>query len=183
MSKIIIKDCIITLKDSEVLKEYGEDRYYNYHTGIDLKAKEIYSPFRGVVVQKCFVDDIEHYGIVLQYSENICLRFTNLKECYVVSGSTVETNQKVGLADGFVHFEYLTSEENYPSFKVFLTNEVAFFKHDPWLILSGNILFDQGHLSIEYTTEKEYETWKAFYDSYGGEVPQCFGFDLAGDYD
>lgn len=139
----ILKNCVITHQNSKILKEYDVAAGTKvYHTGIDIEASDIYSPCYGVCIYNGLVDG--QPSCTIQYSQNICLRYTHLKEVFVSAGSLVEYNQKIGLADKYVHFENLTSERAYPYFRVFFNSDKSYFmyKHDPMLILSGNTVFD-----------------------------------------
>lgn len=148
MRDIVYKDCIITHRDSKVLKSYIIDDKKEYHTGIDLEASEVYCPCCGVVIQACQVDD--HQSVVVQYSGNISLRFTHLREVCVKPGELVDFNQVIGTADKYVHFEYLTSEQNTPSFRVYVAQGLALYKHDPRLVLDKNIIFDNYIAKMQY---------------------------------
>ena len=141
--KTILQNCIITHEDSEVIKVYDVMMGSNaYHTGIDIKAENVYCPCKGVVIYSGLVENKP--SVTIQYSPNICLRYTNLKQTNVVAGQLIYDNQNIGIADGHVHFEYLTSEKNEPNFRVFFNSKVSYFmyKHDPMLVLEGNIQFD-----------------------------------------
>lgn len=143
MASTILENCIITHKDSEILRFYdfsnsGEE----YHTGVDVKAEEIYCPCYGVCIYSGLID--AKPSCTIQYSPNICLRFMNLKEVIVKAGQLIKYDQQIGVADRYVHFEYLTSERTYPYFRVFFNAQVSYYmyKHDPMLVLSGNTVFD-----------------------------------------
>ena len=140
MRDVVYTDCLITHQDSKVLKNYILDESQEFHTGIDLEADMVYTPCFGVVIQSCLVDD--HQSVIVQYSGNISVRFTHLQDSYVRVGELVEFDQLIGKADKYVHFEYLTSEETEPGFRVYVAQGLALFKHDPRLILDKNIIFD-----------------------------------------
>ena len=143
MAREVIQNCIITHKDSEILKKCcvlaGSTEY---HIGIDIKCDTIYSPCYGVCIYTGLIENKP--SCTIQYSENICLRFLNLKEVCVLPGDIVSYNQELGIAEDYVHFEYLTSQKSYPYFRVFFncTQSYYLYKHDPMLVLSGNTVFD-----------------------------------------
>ena len=140
-----IIDCAITHTNAEVLKEYGlVSDITVYHTGIDIKASEIYAPCRGVIIQACKFEG--KWSAVLQYSQHISLRFTNFKELNVHAGEIISTNQILGIADEYIHFEYLTTEENNPSYVVRIPPNCILWKHDPRLVLDKNIIFDESDI-------------------------------------
>lgn len=143
MASTILKDCIITHEDSEILRFYDfSNSKEEYHTGVDVKASKVYSPCCGVCIYNGLID--AKPSCTVQYSPNICLRFMNLKEVTVNAGQLIEYDQQIGVADGYVHFEYLTSEKTYPYFRVFFNAQTSYYmyKHDPMLVLSGNTVFD-----------------------------------------
>ena len=154
--KTLLKDCILTHQDSEVLRTYdismGSE---TYHLGIDIKASDIYCPCSGVVIY----DGLVEYkpSCTIQYSANICLRFTNMLELNVVAGQLVSYDTCIGKADEYVHFEYLTSEPNDPNFRVFFNSTISYYmyKHDPMLVLTGNIQFDNTPVVDRYIPEME----------------------------
>lgn len=161
----ILKHCIITHQDSEVIRDYalalGSD---TYHTGIDIKADTIYCPCQGVVIYSGLVDSKP--SCTVQYSNNICLRFTHLQSLNVSAGNIIEADCAIGRADEFVHFEYLTSEQTYPNFRVFFNAQAYsyyMYKHDPYLVLLGNVHFEHR----QYNTRKESaENYEARYNAF-----------------
>ena len=181
------KNCVITLENSNVWKDYVVYIKQEYHTGIDLFADNIYSPCKGVVIQVCNVD--KYLGVVIQYSEHVGLRFTHLESVFVNPGDIVENKQKIGLAKNFVHFEYLTTEANNPAFKVRI-GELEFYKHDPRLVLNGNVKFDQTKSQIEYSPDLLYSNYMELNTLIENEIGKfeatsvynTFEFDLNGDY-
>lgn len=151
----ILENCILTHRDSEVEKTYdvkfGSEIY---HTGIDITADDVYCPCQGVCIYTGYVDN--YPSCTVQYSDNICLRFLHLLEVQVEPGQTIEYDQIIGIADKFVHFEYLTSEKIYPSFRVFFQAAKSYYmyKHDPMLVLSGNVVFDNHHIAKPLSEEE-----------------------------
>jgi len=156
----IITNCVITHEDSEILKEYDVKTGSKvYHTGVDIKATTLYTPCQGVCIFTGLVSNKP--SCTIQYSQNICIRYTHLKEVSIEAGQLVEYNQNIGIADKYVHFEYLTSEPIYPSFRVFFCATVSYYmyKHDPMLILEGNVVFDNSYIR---KTDDSDERWKAY---------------------
>ena len=165
----ILENCIITLDDSEVVKEY----YFSadgkeYHTGIDIKAKEVYCPCKGVVIQKCLVDG--HPSIIIQYSEHIALKFSHLKTCDLEDGQVVSDNECIGTADKYVHFEYLTNADNDPLIRVYIMPGVALYMHDPKLVLYGNIQFDHSSVPQGYDRDEILEAYEDYVSHLSGEA-------------
>lgn len=161
----ILTNCLITHKDSEIVKSY--DIYAGsgiYHTGIDIRTDSVYCPCQGVVIYDGLVE--KQPSCTVQYSQNICLRFTHLKSLYVTSGQIIEAGQEIGIADSFVHFEYLTSEQWYPNFRIFFNayeNSYYMYKHDPYLVLNGNIQFEETSIPRQEIIDDDYEArFKAF---------------------
>lgn len=134
---------MITHQNSEVLKTYGiVQNSKEYHTGIDILGKDIFCPCNGVCIYVGLVDS--QLSCTIQYSQNICLRFSNMAYLDINQGDVVSYDQKIGQADKYIHFEYLTSERTYPYFRVFFNSTQSYYmyKHDPMLVLSGNVVFD-----------------------------------------
>lgn len=176
----ILKNCIITHKDSEVVRSY--DVYAGsgtYHVGIDIKASDVYTPCQSVVIYDGLVENKP--SITIQYSPNICLRFTHLKKNTVISGEVLEKDDKIGEADEFVHFEYLTSEQTYPNFRVFFNaQEESYFmyKHDPYLVLEQNIRFEEKLLTqAKSISSEDYEARMKAFSELEERYPGFFGDD------
>ena len=143
MAQQILKNCIITHTDALVTKTYDVRAGSNeYHVGVDVEAETIYCPCYGVCIYNGLIDNKP--SCTIQYSENICLRFTHLEEVLVEQGALVAYDVPIGIADEYVHFEYLTSEQTYPYFRVFFNCNQSYYmyKHDPMLVLTGNTVFD-----------------------------------------
>ena len=146
----IIYDCAITHTDCEVKQEYAYSlNKKEYHTGIDLYADTIYAPCKGVIIQSCMYES--NLSIVLQYSEHISLRFSNLKEVFIKPGQLITTNMPLGLADKYVHFEYLTVEPTDLNYTIKIPPNYTLWKHDPRLILNKNIIFDESDFKNSMT--------------------------------
>ena len=149
-AKVILKDCIITHKDSELIKTYDVKAGLDvFHTGIDIKCSELYSPCYGVCIYNGLIDG--RPSCTIQYSHNISLRYMHLYEVLVEAGQLIPENTLIGKADGYVHFEYLTSERSYPYFRVFFNaqNSYSLYKHDPMLVITGNVQFDHTPMAGE----------------------------------
>lgn len=76
-----------------------------YHTGIDVITDGVYSLSTGVVITVGYNDT---YSVVVQYNASICFRYDNLKSCDSKIGDYIQAGSRLGIADKFVHFEYLT---------------------------------------------------------------------------
>ena len=200
----IIKDCDITHSDCKVVHEYIDNDPKGYYLGIDLETDVVFSPCFSVclAVGKC---EMGQY-LILQYNEEICLRFTNLLEVYVTPGQLIRADDLLATSDKFVHFELLTIDENSTNARVYIAQNLWLYKHDPNSILDGLIRFDPIPV-YEFYDDKpglEYEVWKEFHEMVGWtvgtetyydyaeycraakiagmEVTNMYGFDLAGDF-
>lgn len=136
----VYENCLITHTDATVRQNYTVISTTEFHTGIDLFAEDIFCPFQGVVIQIVSVE--EYQSVVIQYSTKISLRWAHLEEVYVSPGELVQSNQKIGKASDFVHFEYLTNQPHIPACRVFI-GPIALYKHDPRLVLNHIVVFDQ----------------------------------------
>lgn len=144
-----INDCIITKRNSLILlpyivsidsKEYKLNQY-ELHDGVDIQCNDVYTPCNCVILQVINVDD--YIGVLLQYSVDICLRFTHLKSVDVTPGQLVYSDTKIGEAYQFVHFEYLNivkpdQETNW----LVRFGPIQLYKCDPMLILDKSIVFN-----------------------------------------
>ena len=154
---MIIVNCPITNTNSEIMTPFVDsetDRYYkenqSYHTGVDIVCNKVYSVLSGVVIQVCLFDD--HKRIVVQYNREYAVCYANMNEIFWEVGQSVQAGSEIGVADGFVHFElWLTTKGN--SLWRTYVNNIAFYKHDPTEIATGETVFAQ---IIQYDTDDQY---------------------------
>lgn len=144
---------MINLTDPPIikLKQYGMDEDGKFYSGVDISCGNVYSPCYGAVIDE-FKSDQTRYGVILQYSEHICLKFSHLKETHVHKGMLVKLGDMIGIGDKFCKFEYLTTESSYPSVKSYILPGIVFYTHDPNIILDGNVIFDNTHTVDEGIT-------------------------------
>lgn len=144
----VIKNCIITHSNSNVVKEYGwVGRDYNH--SIWLSGTNVYCPCCGVVIDVSTTS----YGqsVTVQYSGNVSLRFDGLDNVDVTKGQTLPDNTFIGNVKDRVIFQYLTTQPNDPNNRVFLPL-ISLYTHDPNLVLNGNVRFES---SDKYYNEDE----------------------------
>lgn len=132
---MIITNCVVTNSDSTVIKEYVDsDRderyklYKGYHTGIDLSGQDVYSMCPGVVSIVSIDPNSNMISLVIQFDATNCLIYSNLIDCTVDVGQTVDTYAKVGTCKDYVHFEYANKV---PSRWPVRVGAQTFYKHDP----------------------------------------------------
>lgn len=111
----IIYGCPITLKDSEVLKDWIGDpkskeyrQNKGYHTGVDIVAENVYSICAGVCTYVGKSSE-ERNVVIVQYDHNVSFRYCNLDVVSVRKGQTVDYQMEVGVAHEWVHFEVITT--------------------------------------------------------------------------
>lgn len=138
----VIKNCLITQQDSKVLRTWLDDlgtQPYNsserYHTGVDLSATSVYA-FCSCVCVYVGNDEKDKIAVIVQYDRNRAFRFSNLKSSDVIGGQPLPKGTKIGEADNFVHFEFLTREESEWGVRAGKEN---YWKHDPIEYARGNI--------------------------------------------
>lgn len=126
-SKMVDSDKGIKLPwiDSEndsLFKEYG------YHTGIDLYANNVYSFSSGVVIS--IGNDGKYYAVTVQYNAFISLRYLHLTSVSVGAGQSIQQGFKIGNADKYVHFEYVTKKQGDSLWSVRIGTE-TYYKQNP----------------------------------------------------
>ena len=146
MANDVIKNCIITKKDSRVLKYPNFNSFTECYPAVDIEANEIYSPCYGLLISDS--NYFDKHALIVQYSGNICVKFSNLKSVTVDLGSVIVEGQLLGYANNYTIFEYLTSEIQTPAFREFLPNGLTAYKHDPMLILNGNVKFQNSFIDL-----------------------------------
>ena len=110
-----IVNCLITHKDSEVLKDWIGDpkskeykQNKGYHTGIDIVADNVYSICAGVCTYVGKSSE-ERNVVIVQYDHNTSFRYCNLDVVSVRKGQIVDYHAELGVAHEWVHFEVITT--------------------------------------------------------------------------
>ena len=160
MSYGVIQNCSITHQDSDILLPFIDDigspeyrlNNKNLHDGINIQCTRVYTPCNAVVLQSCKL--LDGFCIILQYSNEICLRFTHLVESYVVAGQLIEVDTEIGRCDDFVHFEYLRVDDYEPRWLVRI-GPIQLYKHNPNDVFNGEISFDNSVI-LEYPWPEKY---------------------------
>lgn len=109
---------------------------YKYHTGIDITASHVYSYASGVVISIGSSEDL--YAVTVQYDSRISLRYLHLKSVCVSIGDILYPNMKIGTADQYVHFEYVSVSKDNSIWPVRI-GTMTYYKHDPELVLNGSV--------------------------------------------
>ena len=160
----------INLSDSEIrLPWIGSEKHelykkHGFHTGIDLYADNVYSLCSGVVTN--VGSDGKYYAVTVQYDGNISLRYLHLRSVSVKAGQTVQQGFSIGVADKYVHFEYVTRTKGDSIWPVRIGTE-TYYKHDPLelnLVSITDDIYDTSDI-VEVITD---ETQAEFTNGKGG---------------
>ena len=158
----IINNCPITKKNSKLLKRWIADsksveytQNGGYHTGVDIEASEVYSICAGVCtyVGKSLE---ERNVVVIQYDHNTSFRYCNLDKIYIRKGQIINTDEYIGSAHKFVHFEVLNPENSTWCVRV---GNRQYYKHDPIKYLTDSNIslrvdnYQYNHISPDIQTE------------------------------
>lgn len=135
----VIKNCLVTGTDADVLKEYCIDRtnplyslYKGFNTSVNLSASDVYAAYAGTVMM-ITGNARTNYEVVVMCNVNQAVKYGNLKLVEVHKGQAVDVVTKIGSARGFVKVEYLTTYVKNPySFRM---NNIQMYKDDPMKIL------------------------------------------------
>lgn len=163
-----LHNCPITQSSTNILvpfidsdKDSWYKRYGGYHTGVDIEATSVYCLCAGIITYVGY--DTEDLNVVtVQFNVNTTFRFANLKSVNVVEGRTIEQDELIGEADGFVHFELLTRELS--KWQVRIGHE-DHWKHDP-------ITYARGE--VDMTVSVEYSIWQDVCDQIDLQVDYGF---------
>lgn len=115
-------------KKDALYKEHG------YHTGIDIYADSVYSYASGVVTS--ISRGIKYYAVTVQYNALISLRYLHLKSVSVAAGQPIQQGFKIGNADKYVHFEYVTKKQGDSLWAVRIGTEI-YYKQNPTDMIGG----------------------------------------------
>lgn len=135
-----IKNCIITKSDTEIVKNW-KVTVNDIHSGIDLSATDVYSPFYGVVID-CVYSPQDKYSVIIQYNAYTCVRLCNITSLAVKRGSLVTEGQLVGKCNKFVHVEFLSyyKPDGLPPMSVRIEN-LSYYKVNPTELVLGKLNF------------------------------------------
>lgn len=137
-----ITHCMLTDLSKSVTVSRGWQISRNaIHTGVDIELTQVCSVCRGVVID--IGQDLYEsgYSIIIQYDVNQCVRYGHIKQVSVVVGQVIETHQVIGIANKFVHFEYLHTQV--PSNDMFpvRVGTVTYYKYNPTgLVVNADVL-------------------------------------------
>lgn len=133
-----IYDCTVTNSNATVLKHNVTDTkdplykvYKGYHPGVDLKCDKVYSQFPG---QVAYVgQDLGNYCVAVMYNVSNYFMYKHLKSVNVSEGDRVDTSQLLGVANKYVHVDYLTLVTSKWPVRIYNS---TYYKHDPTTILT-----------------------------------------------
>lgn len=139
-----IYDCCVTHKDTDVLKPFAWDFrriFTENHDGIDLDGKECYSVCYGAVIS-VGQDANDKYEVTVQYDEDVCVRYCNLSilEPYIVTGYAIKYDEKIGMSNDYIHFEYCVRVPSHSTSIVRIAGE-TWYKADPDPLLADRYAF------------------------------------------
>lgn len=156
----------LTKSDTNILVPYIDNKknswyktYGGYHTGVDVEGSEIYAYQSGIVIQ---IGDLDNNlkSVLIQYTASICLRYSNMSSLIVNMGDVIKPGDILGIAKKFVHFEYLSKNEDNSMWPL-RVGTMTYFKHDPELIFDGVVKLnanDWSQVQTADTTPVEYVT-------------------------
>jgi len=155
MIREVIKSCLITKSDSQILKPWIDNKesddfeYYNeLHSGIDLATNLVYTMSSGVVLQ-VGKSKTGKYAVTIQYDVSTSLRYMNLTSVNMSEGDIVKLGDIVGRCREFVHFEYISINKENSIWPVHI-GTMTYYKHDPSDIAKGNVKLDGDEEKVIY---------------------------------
>lgn len=129
---------------------------YGYHTGVDLKCTNVYSGVSGVVIQTG-IDSSGMYELTIQYDAITSLRYMHLKHVSTHTGAILQAGDHIGVADKYVHFEYISTQQETSKWPV-RVGAVTYFKHNPELLLTQNSILNSNDWSSIHVINTYYKT-------------------------
>ena len=132
---MVIPNCGITKQDSEVYESCFQITSKNkYHIAYDIVGHNIYSLYDGTVV----ISNEGHIGqsVIIQTGMSFCIVYANLSSALVKPGDYVSGGQQIGVANRYVHVEFLTRE---PSDWVVRVAGVDWYKQDPSVLFQDSL--------------------------------------------
>lgn len=132
---MVIPNCGITKQNSEVLESCTQYKAGNrYHIAYDIIGNNIYTLYDGTVV----ISNTGHIGqsVIVQTGMSFCIVYANLKYTTVNPGDYVSKGQQIGVANRYVHVEFLTKE---PSDWVVRVAGINWYKQDPSVLFTSSL--------------------------------------------
>lgn len=107
---------------------------HGYHTGLDLYTNQVYSFASGIVIS--IGKNKSHYAVTVQYDAQASLRYLHLRTVSIGVGQIVQQGFNLGMADRYVHFEYITKNRDDSLWPVRIGTE-TYYKHNPLDMIGG----------------------------------------------
>lgn len=107
---------------------------HGYHTGLDLYTNQVYSFASGIVIS--IGKNKSHYAVTVQYDAHASLRYLHLSTVSIGVGQVVQQGFNLGMADRYVHFEYITKNRDDSLWPVRIGTE-TYYKHNPLDMIGG----------------------------------------------
>lgn len=140
-------NCPITHSDVKISKEFKVSTD-SIHSGVDIEYNgKVHSICEGVVIFKSSPVNSKDNCIVIQYNKYICIRMSNLTQIDVNFGDAIPRNTVIGHCEGFLHFEYLTIYDIYPSIPSVKIGYQTYYRNAPQLIIDGSVLLFDSNVS------------------------------------
>ena len=170
-----------TKKYNKYIKNWYQIDKVPYHTSIDVIGDECYNLLSGIVT--CVSQGYDTYTVNVKISSTVLMRYGNLTEVYCEEGTGIETGDLIGLADGYIIFEYCTSEVS--MFKVRIDSDI-FYKQNPYnYLIEDNtpevISYSYDYLSLKFDEEEDIYTEAVEYIEELDELDDLESEDLDGD--
>lgn len=138
---MIILNCGITLEDSELLKDCVMDenseafkRTKQYHTGLDIKANNVFAVYRGRVVY--IGEEDSGRTVVIQTGSSFCVCYKRLLSVNVTLNDLLEPTYFIGIVDKYVHVEVYSKIRSKWAVRV---GSETWYKADANLLINGGL--------------------------------------------
>lgn len=145
-------------------KEYSKlivGRWHNsvpYHTSIDIKTKEVYNIYDGVVID--ISTDGKYQIVNVQINYDDVIRYGHLTSVVASIGSAVSVGDMIGTTSDIVAVEYCnTNNTNNKSnsFPVHI-GSMTYYKYDPTDVVINDVTFNTVCTMYEYINYKNRES-------------------------
>lgn len=162
---MIIKDCIVTKSDSNVIREYVTNKksdlykkYGSYNSGIELETKEVYNAFDGKVMNVNYDDN--KYSVIVQLDSNNCIKYSGLKDVNIKLGDVLNSGDYIGSCKKSVKVEYGNKVESKFPIRILKT---TFYKQDPTDLLITGKSPVKDDLRYDYINYDSYDIYDDVY--------------------
>jgi murein DD-endopeptidase MepM/ murein hydrolase activator NlpD len=119
-------------------------KYGGFHMGVDVDIINIFALASGVITE--IRRDANGFDIMVKYDELVTLRYMRIRQTSLRTGSVVSKGDAIGVANKYLHFEYLRPIKPQMAQTPVRIGRTTFFRYDSEPILQGELVIDNSDI-------------------------------------